>query len=222
MRPLILALGLLISGCFSTPSEAPVEETAPLSPAAKAEVELSAMQARLNAMPMTERDALRRHGALLSRSDAASRAAVTLTMELRRSLTSAPAMQVSGPLAATAPRLNARLESLRSALGVHSALLRSLTMLPLPPGDPTDDTGAPDPAVVEAAVELETATDGQWPMKRVYIAYAFELEAIADEARQLAECGQTCPDGVADRAAALAEEAERLVTLLAEFAALYC
>ena len=62
MRPLILALGLLISGCFSTPSEAPVEETAPLSPAAKAEVELSAIQARLNAMPMTERDALRRHG----------------------------------------------------------------------------------------------------------------------------------------------------------------
>ena len=95
-------------------------------------------------------------------------------------------------------------------------------MLPLPMADPALDSDVFNPAVVEAAVEMETATDGQWPMKRVYMAYALELEAIADEARLLAECGQTCPDGTAALAIALADEADRLVALLAEFAALHC
>ncbi len=224
MRPLIVILTavLLAPGCFSTPPEVPVEEAAPPSPAERAQEELAAMQARLNAQPMSERNALRAHGALLSRSDTTARAAVGLTVGLRRSLTSSPAMQVDGTFAATAPRLAGRVGALREALGVHSALLRSLTMLPLPPADPAIAGEEPIPGVVEAAVELETATSGQWPMKRVYTAYAFELEAIADEARQLAECGETCPDGVASRALALAEEADHLAALLAEFAALYC
>ena len=224
MRPLILALtaALLAPGCFPAPPAAPVEEAAPPSPAERAQEELAAMQARLNAQPITERNTLRAHGALLSRSDTTARAAVGLTVALRQSLSSSPAMQVDGTFAATAPRLVDRVTALREALGVHSALLRSLTMLPLPHADPAIDGETPVPGVVEAAVELETATSGQWPMKRVYTAYAFELEAIADEARQLAECGDTCPDGVADRARALAEEAEHLADLLAEFAALYC
>lgn len=224
MRPLILALafGLFAVGCFSTQPEAPIEEVAPPSPAERAQEELATMQARLNALPLTERNALRAHGALLSRSDTTARAAVGLTINLRHSLTSSPAMAIDGTFAATAPRLVGRVEALRAALGVHSALLRSLTMLPLPPPDPAIESEEPISGVVEAAVELETATSGQWPMKRVYTAYAFELEAIADEARQLAECGQTCPDGVATRALALAEEADHLAALLAEFAALYC
>jgi hypothetical protein len=224
MRPLTLALlcGMLSSGCFSRPAEEPPPEVVQPSPAQRAQEELAAIQARLNAMPMPDRNTLRGHGALLSRSDATARAAVTLAQELRQSLLSAPAMQTDGDLAATAPRLAARVASLRDALDVHSALLRSLTMIPLPPADPAMEGEEPVPGVVEAAVELEAATSGQWPMKRVYTAYAFELEAIADEARKLAECGQTCPDGVASRALALAEEADRLAGLLAEFAALYC
>jgi len=224
MRPLLLvfSIGIFTTGCFSKPAETPVEETTPPSPAQGAQADLTAMQARINALPMPDRTALREHGALLARADTTARAAVGLTIALRRSLTATPAMQIDGSFAATAPRLAARVGALRSALDVHSALLHSLTILPLPAPDPRLETDAPAPAVVEAAVEMETATSGQWPMKRVYTAYAFELEAIASEARQLAACEQTCPDGVADRAQALADEADRLASLLAEFAALYC
>ncbi len=58
------------------------------------------MQARLNAQPITERNTLRAHGALLSRSDTTARAAVGLTVALRQSLSSSPAMQVDGTFAA--------------------------------------------------------------------------------------------------------------------------
>ena len=220
--PLAFSIGLLAAGCFSPPAETPVEDVAPASPAQRAEADLTAMQARLNALPMPERTALRAHGALLARADTTARAAVGLTVALRSSLATTPAMQIDGTFAATAPRLAARVDALRSALSTHSALLHSLTILPLPPPDPRIESDAPAPAVVEAAVELEAATSGQWPMKMVYTAYAFELEAIASEARQLAACEQTCPDGVALRAQALADEADRLAILLAEFAALYC
>jgi hypothetical protein len=127
---------MLSSGCFSRPAEEPPPEVVQPSPAQRAQEELAAIQARLNAMPMPDRNTLRGHGALLSRSDATARAAVTLAQELRQSLLSAPAMQTDGDLAATAPRLAARVASLRDALDVHSALLRSLTMIPLPPADP--------------------------------------------------------------------------------------
>lgn len=224
MHPLLLvfSIGLLTAGCVSQPAEPPVAESAPASPAQRAQADLTTMQAHISALPMSARTTLRSHGALLARSDATARAAAGLTLALRHSLTATPAMQIDGTFAATAPRLAARVGALRSALDAHSALLHSLTILPLPPPDPRLETEAPAPAVVEAAVELETATSGQWPMKRVYTAYAFELEAIASEARQLAACAQTCPDGVATRAQALADEADRLASLLAEFAALYC
>lgn len=220
--PLLFSIGLLAAGCFSQPAETPVENAVPASPAQHAEADLTAMQARLNAMSMSERTALRAHGALLARADTTARAAVGLTVALRSSLATTPAMQIDGSFAATAPRLAGRVDALRRALDAHSSLLHSLTILPLPPPDPRIDSDTPAPALVEAAVELESATSGQWPMKRVYTAYAFELEAIAGEARQLAACEETCPDGVALRAQALADEADRLAVLLAEFAALYC
>lgn len=224
MHPLLVlfSIGLLTAGCFTKPEPTAVEETAPATPAQRALADLTAMQAHVNAMPMPERTTLRGHGALLARSDSTARAAVGLTIALRSSLAAAPAMQINGTFAATAPRLAARVDALHSALDAHSALLHSLTILPLPGPDPRLEDDALVPEVVEAAVEMETATSGQWPMKRVYTAYAYELEAIASEARQLAACEQTCPDGVALRASALADEADHLAGLLAEFAALYC
>ena len=62
--PLVFSIGLLAAGCFSPPAETPVEDVAPASPAQRAEADLTAMQARLNALPMPERTALRAHAPL--------------------------------------------------------------------------------------------------------------------------------------------------------------
>ena len=74
----------------------------------------------------------------------------------------------------------------------------------------------------EAAIQVEDAIDGRWPLKRTFIAYALELEAIRDEAEALAQCTEACPPGIADQATALQAAASHLVAQLEAFAALHC
>ncbi len=219
MNILIIALTLGV-GCFSAQTEAPVEEQKPPTPAAQAAVDLTGMRARLDAMPVAERSAMRAAGALLIADDLATRAAVGLVLELRQGME--PLQRIDRTFRATAPSLVARIDALGDALSIHHSLLASLQMTPIPSAEPHVDSGAPDAAVVEAAVSLETATDGQWPMKRVFTAYTLELEAIRDEAEVLAACGRTCPDGVAAQAAALQQVAGHLVDVIGELAELLC
>lgn len=221
-----LALGsgiLLAAGCFGTTPEPTEQETDEReSPAGQARAELRALRLQLKDAARAEQSALASAGAQLAAEDGATRVATALVLEMHRSVGTAP-LKLDATLAASSPSLATRVHDLRAALQEHHGLLSDLSIVPLPPApDAALLEGVPDPALVEAAVKVEEATGGRWPLKRVFVAYALELEAIRDEAATLATCTDACPAGVAEEAAKVQQEAERLAVLLEEFAALYC
>lgn len=221
MRTILIGALLLGAGCFGDRETAADNAQRRLTPAEQARDELRTLLTGVKDLSAGQRSALAEAGPHLASSDPTTRAAVGIAEELRAAFASDADLQVDGALAAAAPSLVARVSNLRSALALHEQLLQRLHVTPLPPTADLD-TGAPDDGFVEAAVLVEASTDGQWPLKRVFIAYALELEAIRDEAQALVSCGEACPPGVAERAAALDAAAARLAARLEEFAALYC
>lgn len=221
MRTFLIGALLLGAGCFGDREPVSADTQRQLTPAEQARDELRTMLSDVRALPATQHVALAAAGPRLATSDPTTRAAVGIADELREAFASEPALVVDGSLAATAPSLAARVKNIREALGLHAALLQALHVTPLPPVSDVD-TGGPDDAFVEAAVLVEETSGGRWPLKRIFIAYALELEAIRDEAQALVSCGEACPAGVAERAAALEAAAGRLAARLEEFAALYC
>jgi len=222
MRTIMLGTLLLSAACFNEQQPTTVSELRQRSPAEKASDELTEVHDLLAQKTAAERADIRAAGPLLAAGDPTTRAAVSIVTELDRALTDDPALHAGGTLAATAPSLAARLANLRAALGSHHQLLRNVGVAPLPEADGLDADADPTAAFVEAAVRIEETMAGRWPLKRVFIAYALELQAIRDEADALTQCTDACPPGTADRAAALRDAAAALAERLEEFAALYC
>ncbi|MFT4978175.1 MAG: hypothetical protein ACI8S6_004083 [Myxococcota bacterium] len=212
---------LLGAGCFGDRSEQREAAQRQQTPAEQAHEVLAETRADLARLSRVQTARLATAGPLLAAGDATTRAAAGIVEELHQALLRDPALQIDSTFAAAAPSLAARLSNLRAALSSHTALLSALHIVPLPPAEL--DTGiAPSEDFVAAAVQIEEALSGRWPLKRVFIAYALELEAIRDEAEALGTCGNACAPGVVERAVVLQKAAGQLVARLEEFAALYC
>lgn len=230
MRVLVYSLGVILilqAGCFSRGSADVTEQTQQVPPAEQALKDLQTLRTSLTSLSLVHRTKLHKAGARIAVDDPTTRIAASLVRDLRRSLRTHEAMQLSPQIAATAPSLHARVKRLRRALDEHHRLLVDLKISPLPPAplEPTPDIDADpmlDAQMIEAVVFVEETMQGQWPLKHIFIAYSLELESIRDEAAALSECTDACPEGVARQATALYEEAARLTALLEEFAALYC
>ena len=220
---LVLLAALSGAGCFGSGEDAPAEaEQTQKTPAEQARIELKELRARLKASSPAAASTLQRSGARIAQDEPTTRAAAKLVLDLHRSMSTGP-MQLDPSLAATSPTLAGHIRDLRAALQEHHGLLSDLRIVPLPAEpDPAILDGPPDAEMVEAAIQVEEATEGRWPLKRVFIAYAMALESIRDEAAALEECAAACPEGVAEEAVLVRQEAERLSALLEEFAALYC
>lgn len=218
---LVIALGLS-TGCFADRDDVATSEQQQLTPAQKARDELAEAQHSLRALSTEQRTALASAGPILAASDPTTRAAVSVAAELHKSFQEDPDLRIGGTFAATAPSIAARVRMLRAVLSEHDRLLQQLHVAPLPE-QPDLDAELELPAeFTDAAVRVEEAMSGHWPLKRVFIAYALELELIRDEAQALTECGEACPAGTVERATALQRAAARLAERLEEFAALYC
>lgn len=217
---LVIALGLS-AGCFADRGDVATSEQQQPTPAEKARDELAEAHRSMRALSAEQRAVLTSAGPILAASDPTTRAAVSVAFELHKSFQEDPDLRVEGAFAATAPSVAARVRLLRAALSEHDRLLRQLHVSPLPEA-PDLDALEPPAEFTDAAVRVEEAMGGRWPLKRVFIAYALELELIRDEAKALVQCGDACPAGTAERATALQRAAARLAERLEEFAALYC